>query len=75
MGELGWPFASVDPFPAADPDPLYNAHHIKDLYFKADPEYGGRCAPIRFTKTAPPTVAQVYRPGALGQENAHDRQQ
>ncbi|KAI5996200.1 glutathione S-transferase [Pisolithus albus] len=30
MGENGWPFASVDPFP------------VKDLYFKADPNYGGR---------------------------------
>jgi len=42
MGESGWPFASVDPFPGADADPLYNAQHVKDLYFKADPSYGGR---------------------------------
>jgi hypothetical protein len=44
MGESGWPFASVDPFPGADADPLYNAQHVKDLYFKADPSYGGRYA-------------------------------
>jgi len=42
MGELGWPFASVDPFPGANPDPLYNAQHLKDLYFKANPDYDGR---------------------------------
>ncbi|KAN0084243.1 Glutathione S-transferase, C-terminal-like protein [Tylopilus felleus] len=42
MGESGWPFASVDPFPGADVDPLYNAQHVKDLYFKADPNFGGR---------------------------------
>lgn len=44
MGESGWPFASVDPFPGADADLLYNAQHIKDLYAKADPNYAGRYA-------------------------------
>ncbi|KAH7923082.1 hypothetical protein BV22DRAFT_1036761 [Leucogyrophana mollusca] len=42
MGEHGWPFANVDPFPGADVDPLYNSSHVKDLYFRADPNYGGR---------------------------------
>ncbi|KAG9313451.1 glutathione S-transferase [Chiua virens] len=42
MGESGWPFANVDAFPGADPDPLYGARYVKDLYFKADPNYGGR---------------------------------
>lgn len=42
MGQNGWPFASVDVFPAADPDPLYNSQHVKDLYIKADPNYEGR---------------------------------
>lgn len=42
MGEKGWPFASVDSFPAADADPLYGSEHVKDLYLKADPHYGGR---------------------------------
>lgn len=42
MGENGWPFASADPFPGADADPLYNSNYVKDLYFKADPNYGGR---------------------------------
>ena len=44
MGGSGWPFASADAFPGADVDPLYNAQHIKDLYFKANPDYGGRYA-------------------------------
>lgn len=42
MGTQGWPFASVDLFPAAEVDPLYNSEHIRDLYLKADPNYGGR---------------------------------
>ncbi|KAF9460029.1 glutathione S-transferase [Collybia nuda] len=42
MGTSGWPFASVDQFSGADVDPLYKSEHVRDLYFKADPEYGGR---------------------------------
>lgn len=42
MGASGWPFASVDQFPGADVDPLYNSEHVKDLYLKADPNYAGR---------------------------------
>ncbi|KAG6828600.1 hypothetical protein H0H92_007341 [Tricholoma furcatifolium] len=42
MGSQGWPFANVDAFPAADADPLYQSQHVKDLYIKADPDYGGR---------------------------------
>jgi glutathionyl-hydroquinone reductase len=42
MGENGWPFANADSFPGANIDPLYGSSHIKDLYLKADPEYGGR---------------------------------
>ncbi|GLB42169.1 putative glutathione S-transferase [Lyophyllum shimeji] len=42
MGTQGWPFANVDPFPGAGVDPLYKSEHVKDLYFKADPNYGGR---------------------------------
>ena len=42
MGSNGWPFASADAFPDADNDPLYQSQHVKDLYLKADPNYGGR---------------------------------
>ncbi|KAL4079572.1 glutathione S-transferase [Scleroderma citrinum] len=42
MGENGWPFANADAFPGADVDPVYNSQHIKDLYFKADPNFSGR---------------------------------
>ncbi|KAF8888563.1 glutathione S-transferase [Infundibulicybe gibba] len=42
MGTHGWPFASVDKFPGAGVDPLYNSEHVKDLYLKADPDYSGR---------------------------------
>jgi putative glutathione S-transferase len=42
MGTEGWPFANVDEFPGAEVDPLYGSEHIKDLYFKADPNYTGR---------------------------------
>ena len=46
MGTNGWPFRRDDDeesiFPAADPDPLYHSAHVKDLYFRADPEYSAR---------------------------------
>ena len=42
MGEHGWPLGDVDPFPAADPDPINGAQHIKDLYNKVQPDYAGR---------------------------------
>ncbi|KAF9529788.1 glutathione S-transferase [Crepidotus variabilis] len=40
--EHGWPFASVDNFPGATEDHLYGSEHVKDLYFRADPNYEGR---------------------------------
>jgi putative glutathione S-transferase len=42
LGTHGWPFASVDQFPGAEVDPLYNSEHIKDLYLRADPNYSAR---------------------------------
>jgi len=42
MGTDGWPFASVDAFPGADADPLYQSQHVKDLYLRADADYAGR---------------------------------
>jgi putative glutathione S-transferase len=42
MGEHGWPFASADAFPGADTDPEIGAQHVKDLYFRAQPDYDGR---------------------------------
>jgi putative glutathione S-transferase len=42
MDEVGWAFASVQPYPGAEKDPLYGYDHVKDLYLKADPDYTGR---------------------------------
>jgi putative glutathione S-transferase len=42
MGSCGWPFAKSDSFPGAQDDPLYGAEHIRDLYFKANPDFEGR---------------------------------
>ncbi|KIJ36733.1 hypothetical protein M422DRAFT_178974 [Sphaerobolus stellatus SS14] len=42
MAENGWPFANVDEFPGATTDPVNDSKHVRDLYFKADPNYGGR---------------------------------
>jgi len=42
MGSNGWPFANVDPFPAAGVDPVNHSEHVKDLYLKANPDYDGR---------------------------------
>jgi glutathionyl-hydroquinone reductase len=42
MGPSGWAFSIADDFPGAEKDPYNNAHHMKDIYFKVDPEYKGR---------------------------------
>ncbi|KAI8972887.1 glutathione S-transferase [Trametes punicea] len=42
LGQDGWPFANVDDFPGAEKDPLFGSQHIKDLYFRAKPNYEGR---------------------------------
>lgn len=43
MGAHGWPFASADPFPGAENDPIHNAQHVKDIYLKVQPDFDGRC--------------------------------
>ncbi|KAE9395832.1 glutathione S-transferase [Gymnopus androsaceus JB14] len=49
----GWPFASVDPFPGAEADPLYNYEHIKDFYLSVAPDYSGRfTVPLLWDKKA-----------------------
>ena len=51
MGTDGWPFASVDQFPGADVDPVYQSQHVKDLYLRADPNFTGRfTVPILWDK-------------------------
>ncbi|VDB91266.1 unnamed protein product [Peniophora sp. CBMAI 1063] len=51
MGSNGWPFASVDSFPAADVDPIFQAEHIKDIYLRVDPNFNGRfTVPVLFDK-------------------------
>lgn len=42
FGPNGWPFASVEPFPGAEADPLYDSKYVRDLYLRADPNYAGR---------------------------------
>jgi len=44
MGALGWPFASEeDKFPGAEKDSLHpELKHIRDLYFRVNPDYTGR---------------------------------
>ena len=42
FGSNGWPFASVEPFPGAEVDPLYDSKYVRDLYLRADPSYAGR---------------------------------
>lgn len=42
-GWPGWQFPSTnDEYPGANPDPLFGAKYVHELYFKADPEYKGR---------------------------------
>lgn len=33
---------SFDTFPAATSDPIHNSHYLKDLYFRAEPDYSAR---------------------------------
>ncbi len=43
MGSDGWPFTTADEFPEAEKDPLHpEFKHVKELYFRANPEYKGR---------------------------------
>lgn len=44
MDDKGWRFNGTanETFPAATEDKLYGAERIRDLYFKAEPEYGAR---------------------------------
>lgn len=45
MGSKGWRFVTVDETdapPSSEPEPLYGLSFIRDLYFKADPDYDGR---------------------------------
>ena len=78
MGQDGWPFADVDEFPGADADPLNGAKHVKDLYYRADPNYNGRCVShCRSSRQALVlmTVSQLYGSRSLGQEDFDDREQ
>jgi putative glutathione S-transferase len=43
MGDLGWKFVqSKDELEGADPDTLYHAKHLRDIYFRSQPDYEGR---------------------------------
>ncbi|KAL0058130.1 S-glutathionyl-(chloro)hydroquinone reductase [Marasmius tenuissimus] len=43
MDSKGWRFDDADPdFPGSELDPLYGSSHIRDLYFKAEPNFNGR---------------------------------
>lgn len=42
-GWPGWQFPSTDDeYPGANPDPIFGAKYVHELYFKADPQYKGR---------------------------------
>lgn len=56
-------------------DPLYNSKFIRELYFKANPEYDGRCVMARvgaisrsLARCSFRCVAQVHRSRRLGQQ-------
>lgn len=38
----GWAFGEIDAFPGAESDPNEGAQYLKELYFKAAPDYSGR---------------------------------
>jgi len=43
MGDKGWKFVGSDTeLEGSSPDPLYHSKFLRDLYFRAEPEYEGR---------------------------------
>jgi putative glutathione S-transferase len=43
MGDQGWRFVqSEDELEGSQPDPLYHAKFLREIYFKAQPDYEGR---------------------------------
>ena len=52
MSDVGWVFPNeVDEFPNSQPDKLYNAKYVRDLYLRADENYEGRyTVPILWDK-------------------------
>jgi putative glutathione S-transferase len=43
MGDKGWRFVqSEDELEGSQPDPLYHAKFLREIYFKAQPDYEGR---------------------------------
>lgn len=62
IGPNGWAFGSVDKFEGAEEDPLYQSAHIKDLYFRADPNYSSRSVSNHFLRLAKLQIAYLlYR--------------
>ncbi|KAG5461196.1 MAG: hypothetical protein BJ554DRAFT_6645, partial [Olpidium bornovanus] len=76
MGEQGWSFSDPEKFEGCNPDPLYGAQYLRDIYYKADPDYRGKTVisgspePYHLPRVAPPTATiatfrSCYRQGAL----------
>lgn len=42
LGDLGWKFSSPEETPGANLDPLFNYSHLRELYFRVNPDYEGR---------------------------------
>ena len=43
LTEKGWKFPETDDeCPGAQPDPLYHAKFLREIYFRAQPDYEGR---------------------------------
>lgn len=77
MGAQGWAFKNADPSWAdADDDTEHpNFQHVKELYFLADPNYGGRHVYSPRLCHYLLNRDQVYGSGAVGQEARHHCQQ
>ncbi|ORY94173.1 glutathione S-transferase [Syncephalastrum racemosum] len=42
LGDKGWKFSTSEECPGAIPDNVNNAQYLRELYFKANPDYEGR---------------------------------
>ncbi|KAK9330320.1 glutathione S-transferase [Lipomyces starkeyi] len=42
LGELGWRFSTPEETPGATIDPVHHSSHLRELYFRMNPDYEGR---------------------------------
>ncbi|CAG8468201.1 7113_t:CDS:2 [Racocetra fulgida] len=72
LGEGGWKFSTPEETPGCIPDTVNNAKYIRELYFKANPDYDGseiiRIFNDAFDEFVPETKGKTFYPKHLESE-------